>query len=145
MYLYSYPSTHAISGLAAGSASEQFEIRLERMIEWIQRYTPRPGSNDFRDALGGGDRAYVEVHCEAVIEWTQRCTPRASLSEFGDSLGGHDRVSLEICTWRPWSCELAGHNRVSLEIHLEAIIRRDLTSTLRRSMDSAPGLNSSAS
>jgi len=29
MYLYSYPSTHGISGLAAGGAWEQFEVRLK--------------------------------------------------------------------------------------------------------------------
>ena len=33
MYLYSYPSTHSISGLAAGGDSEQFKVRLKMMIE----------------------------------------------------------------------------------------------------------------
>jgi len=41
------------------------------------------------------------------------------LSEFGDALGGR--------------------NQASLDIQLEAVIERDLTSTWRRSMDSAPG------
>jgi len=33
MYLFSYPSTHGISGLAAGGALEQFEVRLKMTIE----------------------------------------------------------------------------------------------------------------
>ena len=41
------------------------------------------------------------------------------MSEFGDALGGR--------------------NQASLDIQLEAVIERDLTSTWRRSMDSAPG------
>ena len=40
MHLYSYPSTHGISGLAADGAWEQFKVRLKIMIEWIHRYTP---------------------------------------------------------------------------------------------------------
>jgi len=42
IYLYSYPSTHSISRLAAGSAWEQFKVHLEITIQWTQRYTPRP-------------------------------------------------------------------------------------------------------
>jgi len=33
MYLYSYPSTHAISGLSAGGACEQFKVSLEMTSE----------------------------------------------------------------------------------------------------------------
>jgi len=33
MYLYSYPSTHGISALAAGGAREQFEVHLQRTIQ----------------------------------------------------------------------------------------------------------------
>jgi hypothetical protein len=33
MHLYSNPSTHAVSGLAAGGASEQFEVRLKMTIQ----------------------------------------------------------------------------------------------------------------
>jgi len=33
MYLYSYQSTHGISGLAAGGAGEQLEVRLKMTIE----------------------------------------------------------------------------------------------------------------
>jgi len=89
-------------------------------IEWTERYTPRPWSSSFGDTPRGGNRAYLEIHLQAVIKWTQRCTPRLWSSEFGDTVGGHDGTSLEICTWSPWSCELAGRNRASLEIHLEA-------------------------
>jgi hypothetical protein len=53
MYLYSNPSMHAISGLAAGGAWEQFEVRLE---------------ND--------DRVNSEIYSEAVIEQLWRCTWR---------------------------------------------------------------------
>ena len=38
-----------------------------------------------------------------------------------------------------------GHDQANLEIHLEAVIERDWTSTWRRSIDGAPGLNSSVS
>jgi len=120
MYLYSYPSTHTISGLAAGGAWEQFEVCLKMTIKWTQRYTPRPWSSDFGDALRGSNQQYLEIHLEAVIEWVWRY-----------ALGGHDRVNIQAviervwrCTWRPWSCELAGCNRASLEIHLEAAIER---------------------
>jgi len=100
MYLYSYPSTHGISGLAAGGAWEQFEVRLKMTIEWTQRYTPRPWSSEFGDALGGRGRVNLEINSETMIERVWRCT------------------------WRPCSCELAGRNRESLEIHLEAVIER---------------------
>jgi len=120
MYLYSYPSTHAISGLAAGGAWEQFEVRLKMMIEWTQRYTPRPWSRDFGDALGGGNRAYLEIHLEAVMERV-----------WGYALGGHDRVNFQAVielvrryTWRQRSSKfgdaLGGRDRSSLEMHWEA-------------------------
>jgi len=120
MYLYSYPSTHAISGLAVGGAWEQFEVRLKMTIEWTQRYTPRLWSSDFGDALGGGNRAYLEIHLEAVFE--RHC---------GYALGGHDCANFQAViervwryTWRLQSSEcgdaLGGHDRSSLEMHWEA-------------------------
>jgi len=33
MYLYSYTSTHGVSGQAAGGASEQVEVHLKMTIE----------------------------------------------------------------------------------------------------------------
>jgi len=137
MYLYSYPSTHAISGLAA-------VCRI---------YTPR-------------HPVHLRYHCisahppslpDDILDRARlRCTWRRRLSELRDALGDWDRVNSEMhleagivrgwrCTWRPWSCELAGRNRASLEIHLEAVIERDWTRTWRRPMDGAPGLNSSVS
>jgi len=170
MYLYSYPSTHAISGLAVGGAWEQFEVHLKMTIEWAQRYTPRPWSSDFGDSLGGGNRVYLEIHLEAVIErgwgyalgghdganfqaviervWRYTWRPRSS--EFGDALGGRDRSSLEMhweaemewtqrCLWRPWSIEsgdtLGDRDRASVEMHLWAVIERVWTSTWMRSME----------
>ena len=54
--IYSYPSTHAISGLAAGGAWEQFEVRLKMTIDWTQRYSTRPWSSDIWNPLGSRDR-----------------------------------------------------------------------------------------
>jgi len=139
MYLNSYPCTQAIYGLAAGSAWEQFGVRLTMMTKWTQRYTPRPWWSKFGDALWGGNPAYLERHLQAVIEWTLvlhsgivservwRGTWRPWSSKFGNALGGHDRVNLEVVimqvrryNWRPWSSEFGdapgGHDQASLEI-----------------------------
>jgi len=145
MYLYSYPSTHGISGLAAGSAWEQFEVRLKMMIQWTERYILRPRLSDIGDALGRGDWAYMEIHLEAVIERVWRC-----------ARAGHDRANLQalierVCryTCRLWLSEfgdgVGGCDRASLEIQLEAVIEGNWTSMWRWSMDGAPGLNSSGS
>jgi len=107
MYPYSYQSTHVISGLAAGGAWDQIEVRLKMTIEWTQRYTPRPWSSEFGDALAGCDWVNLEMHSEIVIE----------------------RVWL--CPCRPWLCELGGRNRASVEMHLEAVIERVWRYTLR--------------
>jgi len=122
MYLYSNPSTHSISELAAGSAQEYFEVRLPRTINWTQRYTPRPWLSQFSDALGGRDpvnlevvmegvwrytwmlqscelggriRASLEIHLEGVMEWVSGYTCRLWWSEFVDALGGRDRARLD--------------------------------------------------
>jgi len=124
MYLYSYPSTHAISGQAAGGAWEQFEVRLKMTIEWTRRFTPRLWSSDFGDALGGSNWASLEIHLEAVIERVWRY-----------ALGGHGYANLQAVikrvwryTWRPWSSELGdalgGRDWASLEMLLEAVIER---------------------
>jgi len=150
MYLYNYPSTQAISALGAGSAWEQFEVRLKMTIEWTQRYTPRAWSSEFGDALGGHARANLQ----AVIERVWRYTWRLWLSQFGDALGDWDRANSEMhleagiervwrCIWRQRSSELRGAlggcDRASLEMQLEAVIEQDWMSTWRRSMDGAPG------
>jgi hypothetical protein len=38
------------------------------------------------------------------------------MSVFGDAPGGSDRPSLEISTWRQWSCELGGRDRASMKL-----------------------------
>jgi len=99
MYLYSYLSTHSISRVVARSDWEQFEVRLTMTIEWTQRYTPRPWSSDFGDALGGHDRVNSEMQWEAVIEQDWRCTLRPWSSELRDALGGR--------VWESWRCTLS--------------------------------------
>ena len=42
MNLYSYPSTHGISRLAAGGAWEHFEVRMKMTIVGTWIYTARP-------------------------------------------------------------------------------------------------------
>jgi len=114
MYQYSYPSTDAISGLAAVCRiyTPRHPVHLRYPCISVQ-----PPSL-LHDIL---DRARL------------RCTCRQRLSELRDALGHWDQVNSEMhleagiervwgCTWRPWSCELAGRNRVSLQIHLEAVI-----------------------
>ena len=133
MFLYSYLSTHGICGLAAGGAWEQFAVHLKITMVWTQRFTARPWSSNFGDALGGRNQASMEMHF--VIKWQSRCTWRPWSYE----LGGCNRVNLELnleavidrvwrCAWRPWSCmcvdALGCCNRASLEIHLEAVIDR---------------------
>jgi len=68
-----------------------WEMHLDTEIEWTQRYTWRPGSSEFEDALGGHDRANLQ----AVIEWVWRYTWRPWSSEFGDTLGRCDRARLD--------------------------------------------------
>jgi len=137
MYLYSYPSTHGISGLAAGGAWEQFEVCLKMTIKWTQRYTPRPWLSEFGDAMGDWDWLNSEMHWEAVIEWVWRCTWRPRLSELRDALWGHDQASVEMqletkiewtqrYTPRPWSSEfgdvlVAGYDQARLEKYLEVV------------------------
>jgi len=100
MYLYSYPSTHGISALAAGGAWEQFEVHLKMTIQWTLIYLPGPWSSEFGDTLRGRDGVDLKMHCEIVIERGLRCT------------------------WRPWSGKLRGRNCGSLEIQLEAVIEQ---------------------
>ena len=140
IYLYSYTSTHGISGLAAGGAWEEFEMRLKMTIEWTQRFTPRPWSSKFGDAHGGHDW----VNLEAIIEPVWRCTWRPWSSEFRDMIHLEAVIdSVWRYTWRMWSSEcgdgLWGRDRASLEMQFEAVIERDWTSTWRQSMDGAPG------
>jgi len=67
-YLYTYPSTHSRSILAAAGAWEQFVVCLKMTIELTQRYTSGPWSRDFGDEHAGNNRVYLEIHSKAVIE-----------------------------------------------------------------------------
>jgi len=93
-----------------------WETHFEAEIKWTQRYTPRPWSSEFGDALWGRDRARLEMQLETNIEWTQRCTGRPWSSKLGDAIGDRDWVNSEMhwealiervwtCTWRPRSSE----------------------------------------
>jgi len=135
MYLYSCPSTHHISGLAAGCAWEQFEVCLKMMTGWTQRYTPRMWSSLSGDVLRGGMVESLVIHLEAVIHCTLRWTPRSWSTEFGDALRGCSRAIVEIhleavikwvwrWTWWPWSSELG-------DMHLQAVIERDCRCSMR--------------
>jgi len=139
MYLYSYPSTHGISGLAAGGACEQFKVRLKITLEWTHWSTPRPWSSQFGDAIADLDWVNSEMHCGAVMEWVWRCAWRPRSSELRDALRGGDRGSLEMhleaevkwtqwCTLRPWTSEsgdaFRDQGRVNSEMHCEAVIER---------------------
>jgi len=110
MYLYSYPTTHGMSGQAAGGACEQVEAHLKMTIEWTQKYTQRLWSSKFGDALGGRDRVNSEKHLEAMIERVWRCNSIQWLSELRATLRGSDCLSSEM--------------------HLEAMIERVLGCTL---------------
>ena len=145
MYLYSYLSTHGISGLVARGDWEQFEVWLKMTIEWTQRYTLRPWSSEFGDAIGDRDWVNSEMHWEAVIKRVRTCTWRPRSSELRDALGCRDGASLEMHLWRPWSSELRDALRgcywASLEMHLQAIIERDWRwSICRRSMAGVLGV-----
>ena len=76
MYLYSYPSTHAISGLAA-------VCRI---------YTPRHTVNIRYPCISVQPPSLLEYILDPVC---LRCTWRRRLSELGDALGGHDRANLQ--------------------------------------------------
>jgi len=97
MYLYSYPSTHGIiSGLAAGGASEQFEVGLNMMIKETERYTLRRWWSEFGDAIRHWDWVNSEMHWVAAMKRVWWCNWRLRLSELRDALGGSDRASLEM-------------------------------------------------
>jgi len=107
MYLYSYPSTHGISGLAAGSAWEQFEVRLKMTIEWTQRYNPRLWSSQFGDAIGDRDWMNSEIDSEAMIEWDYDW---ARLEEYLEV------VDLEAVDGRRAKCRDSIHRLVNLKL-----------------------------
>jgi len=145
MYLYSYISyiwtgrtrwLSAIGGAPEDDDRLSSEIHTDAVMERVWRCNWRPSLSEPRDGLKGRERVNSEMHLEAVIEGVWRCTLRPWSSEFGVALLGRDRSSLELHFE-------AAINQESLEIQLEAVIEQDRMSTSRRSMDGAPGLNSS--
>jgi len=67
LWIYIVTHRHSISGLGAGSAGEQLEVRLNMTIDWTQRYSQRPCFSEFGDAHGGRDWAGLEMYLEARI------------------------------------------------------------------------------
>jgi len=137
MNIYSYVSTHGISGLAAGGDCEQCEVSLKMTIERTQRYTPRPWPSEFGDAIEDRDRVKSDMLWETVIERVGRCTLRPPSGEFGDAIGYRNGGNSELpweaviegvwtCTWRPGSSELRnaleGCGRATLDMPLAAKI-----------------------
>jgi hypothetical protein len=55
------------------------EMHLEAAIKRVWRYTWRPRSSAFGDAIGSRDRATLEMHLEAVIDRVWTSTGRQSL------------------------------------------------------------------
>jgi len=76
MYIYSYPSTHSISGLAADGAWEQFEVCLRMAVELSERYALRLGASEYRATFGGRNQVDLEIALNAVIERVWRYTWR---------------------------------------------------------------------
>jgi len=134
MYQYSYPSTHAISGLAAVCRiyTPRHPVHLRYPFDRAcLRCTWRRRLSELRDAPGGRDWPSLEMHLETEIEWTQKCTWRPGSSELRYAFGGHHRANLQAViepvwryTWRPWSSEsgdtLGGLDRARLDQYLEA-------------------------
>jgi len=136
MYLYSYPSTHGISGLAPGCAWEHFKVNMNIMMDWTPRYIPTPWLSQFGDVLAGHNRVSLEMQLEAMIERTSRCTLTQWSSDDRDAIAGRDWVCLQMhleamiewtqrCTPRLWSSvfedALAGCDRARLEEYLEVV------------------------
>jgi len=99
---------------------------MKMTVEWTSRYTWRPWSSEFRDAVGRRNWANSVMHLEAVNEQGWRCTWRPWSSEYGDAHGGCNRASLEMHLYAKirWLRDaLGGCDRVSLEIHLEDEIK----------------------
>jgi hypothetical protein len=84
-------------------------------IKRTQKYTPRPRSSKFGDALGGQGQVNLEMHFEAVIERVWRCNWRLRLSELRDGLGGEGSSE--------FGDALGGRDRGNLEMHWEAEVK----------------------
>jgi len=89
-------------------------MQLDTEIKLPQRFTWRPWSCNFGDAIGDWNWVNWEMHSEAVIEWVWTCTRMLRSSKLREALGGCDRANFEmqlqteiqstqIYTGRPWS------------------------------------------
>ena len=133
IYLHSYQSTHSIPRLAAGGASEQFEVQLKMTIWWTERYTPRPSPSVLGDALAGREVVNSQMHSDNVIERLWSYSWRTWLRQFEDAYVGHDHTILATViipvwrySWLPWYSKvrdtLRGCDQASVELHLETKI-----------------------
>jgi len=76
-----------INDVPGGIDQASWGMHFEAEIKWTQRYTWRPGSSNFSDALGDRDWVNSEMHWEAVIERVWRCTCRLRSTAIGGVLG----------------------------------------------------------
>jgi len=146
MYSYGYLlCTHGISGLAARSDCQQFEVCLTMTTNMyspslsppplpvylrtpavaLQRFTLGPWSSEVGDIVWGRDRASLEMQLETEIEWTQRCTGRPWSSKFRHALGRRAWVNSEMHS-ELWQSEFrdalaAGYDRGRLEEYMEVV------------------------
>ena len=83
-------------------------MHVEAVIDRVWRWTGRPWSSEFVDALEGRDEVNSVMHLEAMIKQIWTCTWRPWSSEFGNALGGRDwvisKMHSEAVTQRVWRC-----------------------------------------
>jgi len=79
-YLYSYLSTHGISGLAAGDTWEQLKVHRKMTINSTQRFIPLPYWSELEEAFGGWNWATPVMRWEAIHRWAWRGTLRLWLN-----------------------------------------------------------------
>jgi len=103
--------TSLLNDILGASGRSSVEMHWEAVIQWVWRYTWRPWSIGFGNALGCRDRVNSEMHLQAVIKRVWRCTGRPRGGERREALGG---------------CDLS-----SLEMHLEAVTERVWRGTCR--------------
>jgi len=145
MYLYSYPSTHNASGLAAGGIWQEFKVCLTTTIEWTDIFTLKLRSSVIEEAL----RGHAHVNYKDRIEGPGRYTWRLWSCKVADVLGSCDPASLEICTleammvlsWRPWLCKLGGYSQVILEMNVEVMIVQSSRCKISELYDTLGGRN----
>jgi hypothetical protein len=94
-------------------------MHWEGAINPVCRFTGRPCSREFGDAMGDKDRVNSEIHSKAVIEEVWRCTWKPRSCQLRDACGGHEGLSLQMhweavivqvrrCTCRLYWNEISG-------------------------------------